>query len=256
MWMQLGFLNASSIALWSYREVFVVTSSSTAPSPKRCSSANPSRADSCSEPRVIPTSKPFAPSTSAEANGAAKSTASAGTSPSTAWTPATRHLLPRNHSIRQRSSDADAVLFDEGSRPEFGPIPERFRNGERIVAEVNKRAVQVVGLTRIGVSFQTDGNLITSTANFQRIFSQSSPGRIDIGVLAVRRGLRCRCTARSSRILRNRTPCRHHRRIHLARDQLHAPPNSHHLRLHARHRRRLSGWIRHRLSDPLHRRQQ
>lgn len=82
----------------------------------------------------------------------------------------------------------DAVLFDEGSRPEFGPIPDRFRSGRRIVAEVNKRSVQVVGLTRIGVSFQTDGNLITSTPNFQRIFSQNSPARVEMGVLSVRNG--------------------------------------------------------------------
>lgn len=82
----------------------------------------------------------------------------------------------------------DSVLFDEGSRPEFGPIPKQFRDGSAVVAEVNKRAIQVVGLTRIGVSFQTDGNLITSPANFQRLFQQTSPARIELGVISVRPG--------------------------------------------------------------------
>jgi putative ABC transport system permease protein len=82
----------------------------------------------------------------------------------------------------------DSFLFDEGSRPEFGPIADQWRSGQSVLAEVNKRTIEIVGLTRIGVSFQTDGNLITSPTNFQRLFNQNSPARIDLGVVSVRPG--------------------------------------------------------------------
>jgi hypothetical protein len=54
------------------------------------------------------------------------------------------------------------VLFDEQSRPEFGPIPERFRAGEVVETEVAGSRVRVVGLVTLGPSFGADGNLLTS----------------------------------------------------------------------------------------------
>jgi putative ABC transport system permease protein len=81
---------------------------------------------------------------------------------------------------------ADTVLFDEASRPQFGPVGEAYRRGESIEAEVNRRRVKVVGLTRAGVTIGVDGNLVTSDANFLRIFPERSAGAIDLGLIRLR----------------------------------------------------------------------
>lgn len=82
----------------------------------------------------------------------------------------------------------DAVLFDTGSRPEFGPVAEHFAAGEPIVTEIGRRQVRVVGLYEIGSSFGIDGNVITSELNFQRLFPFRHPGAIDLGLIHLQPG--------------------------------------------------------------------
>jgi putative ABC transport system permease protein len=53
---------------------------------------------------------------------------------------------------------------------------------------VNARRIKVVGTTTIGASFQVEGNLVTSDANFIRLFPERSPGAIDVGVVRLRPG--------------------------------------------------------------------
>jgi putative ABC transport system permease protein len=77
----------------------------------------------------------------------------------------------------------DTVIFDAGSRPKFGPVAQRFENGEGFRTEVNGRRVEVCGLTNAGVSIAADGNLFTTHANFQRLFPQLGSSRSHIGVL-------------------------------------------------------------------------
>ena len=40
----------------------------------------------------------------------------------------------------------DVVLFDSGSRPEFGPVAETLKSGKPVVTEINDREIEVVGL--------------------------------------------------------------------------------------------------------------
>jgi putative ABC transport system permease protein len=86
---------------------------------------------------------------------------------------------------RQRSLFAaeDAVLFDEASRPEYGPIAERVRAGQAVPVEVNNRLVTVAGLFPFGTSFGIDGTIVTSETNFLRIFPNRQRGLIELGLV-------------------------------------------------------------------------
>ncbi|UJP06149.1 MAG: ABC transporter permease DevC, partial [Nitrosomonas sp.] len=81
----------------------------------------------------------------------------------------------------------DTVLFDEYSRPEFGPMRRLLETG-RNVTEINDYKVNVVGLFRLGVSFAADGNAVTSDLNFMRIFPNRNHNAIDMGVIMLHPG--------------------------------------------------------------------
>ena len=82
----------------------------------------------------------------------------------------------------------DVVLFDERSRPEHGPIAERFRAGEAIATEVNNRRVVVGGLFQMGTSFGIDGSILTSEDNFLRLYPQRERTQIDLGLIRLLAG--------------------------------------------------------------------
>jgi len=82
----------------------------------------------------------------------------------------------------------DVVLFDEASRPEFGPIGEQFRQGKDLTTEVGGRRIRVGGLFTLGASFGADGNIVTSDLNFLRLFSKRDKGIIDIGIIKLEEG--------------------------------------------------------------------
>lgn len=81
----------------------------------------------------------------------------------------------------------DTVLFDEYSRPEFGPIGQLIA-ANRGLTEINDYKVSIIGLFRMGVSFAADGNVITSDLNFMRIFPGRNLDEIDVGVIKLNRG--------------------------------------------------------------------
>jgi putative ABC transport system permease protein len=89
----------------------------------------------------------------------------------------------------ERLAEEDAVLFDERSRPEFGPIGERFRAGDAITTEIGSRRVRVVGVYAMGSSFGVDGNVLTSDANFLRLFPNRTADEIDLGLIKLRPGV-------------------------------------------------------------------
>ncbi len=70
----------------------------------------------------------------------------------------------------------DIVLFDRASRPEFGPIAEKFEQQEPVSIEifgynsVIGYKVKIGGLFSLGPSFGVDGNLIVSQSTFLRVF--------------------------------------------------------------------------------------
>lgn len=82
----------------------------------------------------------------------------------------------------------DVVLFDRGSRPEFGPIATLFEQGKKIQTEVGGRRIKVGGVVELGASFGSDGNLITSDLNFLRLFKDRQAGLIDIGLIKLKPG--------------------------------------------------------------------
>lgn len=78
----------------------------------------------------------------------------------------------------------DTVLFDQGSRAEFGPISKLFQQTGEFATEVENRQIEVVGLFKLGTSFGVNGNLITSDINFLRLFGERrQKGLIDVGVI-------------------------------------------------------------------------
>jgi len=84
---------------------------------------------------------------------------------------------------------ADVVLFDQASRPEFGPVVEYFNQGKPVETEVDNRRVAVEGLFTLGASFGADGNIVTSDLNFLRIFAtRRTKGLIDIGIVHLQPG--------------------------------------------------------------------
>ncbi|AOY78811.1 MAG: FtsX-like permease family protein [Moorea sp. SIO2B7] len=83
----------------------------------------------------------------------------------------------------------DVVLFDDSSRPEYGPIAEEFNQGKEITTEVKERRIRVGGLFTLGASFAADGNVITSDLNFFRLFPDRHRGLIDIGLIELEPGL-------------------------------------------------------------------
>lgn len=89
----------------------------------------------------------------------------------------------------RRLHAADTCLFDLRARPEFRRVAAKLGDGQPLVAEVNGRRVWVVGTTAIGASFAVDGNLVTSDANFSRLFPGRAAGSIDVGVVRLRPGV-------------------------------------------------------------------
>jgi putative ABC transport system permease protein len=89
---------------------------------------------------------------------------------------------------RETLERPDVVLFDEGSRPEFGPVAAYLEQRGPLSVEVNDRQVDVVGLFRLGSSFGIDGSLVTSDLNFLRLFPDRLPGLVDLGLIRLRAG--------------------------------------------------------------------
>lgn len=82
----------------------------------------------------------------------------------------------------------DVVLFDEASRPEFGPVADAVRAERELSTEVNQHRITVRGLFRLGTSFGVDGTIITSDVNFWRIFPVRAPGALSIGLVRLAPG--------------------------------------------------------------------
>src|SRR5262249_41246671 len=83
---------------------------------------------------------------------------------------------------------ADTVLYDEFSRPEFGPVAALYRAHGPVTTEVRERDVTVRGLFRMGTSFGVDGTLFTSDQNFLRMNPQLSPAHVTIGAVQLEPG--------------------------------------------------------------------
>ncbi len=75
------------------------------------------------------------------------------------------------------------VLFDERSRPEYGPIARWLREGRVVETEVAGKRVRVAGLVSLGASFGADGNMLTSGETFLQLMPNTPPGSIELGLI-------------------------------------------------------------------------
>jgi putative ABC transport system permease protein len=90
---------------------------------------------------------------------------------------------------------ADMALFDRASRPEFGPIAEKFNQDQSVPIELSpfneltfSKGLTVSGLFTLGPSFGVDGNLIVHYSTLSKIFLERNPDGIDIGVVTLKTG--------------------------------------------------------------------
>ena len=93
-------------------------------------------------------------------------------------------VADQSASLRQKGR----VLFDSRSRPEFGPVAERFNAGQVVESEVAGQRVRVSGLVELGPSFGADGNLITSRETFRSLLPSTARGSIELGLIRLRDG--------------------------------------------------------------------
>jgi len=93
-------------------------------------------------------------------------------------------LPPEAVALKQKGR----ILFDQLSRPEFGPIADWFREGRDVETEIAGNRVRVAGLVSLGTSFGADGNLVTSTETFLDLQPGKPPGAIQVGLIRLRPG--------------------------------------------------------------------
>ena len=93
-------------------------------------------------------------------------------------------LRAKAHVLNQQGR----VLFDERSRPEFGPIASWFNQGRTVETEVAGKRVRVAGLVALGPSFGADGNMLTSGETFLRLMPNTPPGSIELGLIRLENG--------------------------------------------------------------------
>ena len=87
-----------------------------------------------------------------------------------------------------RLTQKGRVLFDEKSRPEFGPVAKWFREGKTVESEIAGKRVRVVGLVGLGASFGADGNLLTSSETFLDLIPNIPSGSIEVGLVRLKPG--------------------------------------------------------------------
>ncbi len=93
-------------------------------------------------------------------------------------------LAPKARVLNQRGR----VLFDELSRPEFGPVADWFRAGRTVESEIGGKRVRVGDLVALGVSFGADGNILTSSETYLQLLPNTPPGSIEVGLIRLRPG--------------------------------------------------------------------
>ncbi len=96
--------------------------------------------------------------------------------------------LPEVKQNRHQLQSIGNILFDQGSRPEYGAIAQSYLQGQTVETEVNYRTVRVSGLFTIGASFSADGNIIASDTTFLYIFPERSVNQIEVGLVKLKPG--------------------------------------------------------------------
>jgi putative ABC transport system permease protein len=93
-------------------------------------------------------------------------------------------LAPKARLLTQKGR----VLFDQRSRPEFGPVADWFQQGRTVESEINGERVRVAGLVSLGTSFGADGNLLTSSETYLDLLPNTPRGSIEVGLVRLQPG--------------------------------------------------------------------
>lgn len=96
--------------------------------------------------------------------------------------------LPGVVANRTKLREPYTVLFNEGSRKEFGPVAQHFRAGEPVITEIDERQFRVRGLFQLSPTFGINAYLITSDVNFLRMVRTRQKGLADVGVIKLKPG--------------------------------------------------------------------
>ena len=75
------------------------------------------------------------------------------------------------------------VIFDRASRPEYGPIPDLITQKGTVETLLNEQTIQAIGLFQMGASFGADGNILTSSSTFLKIFPEHKVNQIAVGLI-------------------------------------------------------------------------
>ena len=97
--------------------------------------------------------------------------------------------VPGVETNRKKLREPDTVLFNLGSRREFGAIAQQFEAGKSVTTEINERQVQVRGLFKLSPTFGINAYLVTSDVNFLRMANFRQSGLIDVGVIKLKPGV-------------------------------------------------------------------
>jgi putative ABC transport system permease protein len=96
--------------------------------------------------------------------------------------------LPALKSNQSQLKLLNRVLFDQGSRPEYGTIPQLLNQSKNLEIQLNDKNVEVIGLFDIGASFVTDGNVITGDSTFLNLFPEHKNNNITMGLIKLKSG--------------------------------------------------------------------
>jgi putative ABC transport system permease protein len=96
--------------------------------------------------------------------------------------------LPAIQQHSQQLKMLDQILFDQGSSPQYGLIAQQVKSQEPVEVEMNNQLVRVAGLFQLGVSFTSDGNVITSDSTFLKLFPDRVSYDIDLGLVHLKPG--------------------------------------------------------------------
>lgn len=98
-------------------------------------------------------------------------------------------------------SQKGRVLFDQLSRPEFGPIASWYNQGKVVETEVAGKRVRVSDLVSLGASFGADGNMLTSRETFLKLMPSTPPGSIELGLIRLAPGTDIQAASRRIKAL-------------------------------------------------------
>ena len=95
--------------------------------------------------------------------------------------------LPSIADVVGKVNILDTALFDDLSRPEFGPIVDMVRRDGSVTTEILGRRIKIVGLFSLGVSFAGNGHVIVSDETFRKMFHRPE-GIFEFGLVRVAPG--------------------------------------------------------------------